>query len=412
VRELPSSDAVAGVLGGRHEPDFKTPKWGRVMPMRRSMLRSLHLTGAQVLRPDGWSDAVVGIEDGRLSDAPCGPAVDLSGWWVLPGIVDAHGDGFERHLAPRRGALRDLRDGLAMTAAELAVNGITTAMLAQFFSWEGGMRSPEFAAQMLAAHAEVAPREAIDMRVQLRIETHLTERHDEAAALIERYGIGYAVFNDHVPHAALAAGKRPPRLTGQALKSGRSPEAHLAMLQDLHARSPQVPAALEALIARLAVRGVILGSHDDPDAETRRLWQARGVGVSEFPETAESAQVASGGVVLGAPNVVRGASHAGKVSAEVLVKQGQCDALASDYHYPAPRQAALKLAADMGIAAAWSLVSDRPARLLGLADRGRIEAGLRADLVVLDPANGRVGATIAGGQVAWLGAGVAGRFIR
>lgn len=374
------------------------------------MLRPLHLHGAQVLRPGGWSDAVVGIEAGRLSEDACGRGVDLVGWWVLPGIVDAHGDGFERHLAPRRGALLDLRDGLAMSAAELAVNGITTAMLAQFYSWEGGMRSPEFAAQMLAAHADVAPTQAIDLRVQLRVETHLTERFDAVAALIARYGIGYVVFNDHLPHKALAAGKRPPRLTGQALKSGRSPEAHLALLQTLHERAADVPAALAGLIAHLRAGGVILGSHDDPDAETREIWAQRGVGIAEFPETAEAARGAQG-VVLGAPNVVRGGSHAGKVSAAALVAEGLCDALASDYHYPGPRQAALKLAERLGIEAAWALVSQGPARLLGLTDRGRIEAGLRADLVVLNPATGRVGATIAAGQLAWLDAELAARFI-
>jgi alpha-D-ribose 1-methylphosphonate 5-triphosphate diphosphatase len=375
------------------------------------MLRPMHLRGAQVLRPGGFSDAVVGIYGGVLSDDSCGRAVDLSGWWILPGIVDAHGDGFERHLAPRRGALLDLRDGLAMSAAELAVNGITTAMLAQFFSWEGGMRSPEFAAEMLTAHAAIAPSQAVDLRVQLRIETHLTDRFDEAAALIARHGIGYVVFNDHVPHKALAAGKRPPRLTGQALKSGRSPEAHLALLQALHERSSQVPAALEALIVPLLAKGVILGSHDDPDAEVRAQWQSRGVVVSEFPESVEAARAAGTGVVLGAPNVVRGASHTGNVSATALVAEGLCDALASDYHYPAPRQAALKLAQSLGMEVAWGLVSSGPARLLGLSDRGRIEAGLRADIAVVDPVSGRVGATISGGRLAWLGPELAGRFL-
>ena len=45
----------------------------------------------------------------------------------------------------------------------------------------------------------------------------------------------------------------------------------------------------------------------------------------------------------------------------------------------------LRLLADSGVldlAAAWRLVSEGPARLLGLTDRGRLEPGLRADLVV------------------------------
>ncbi|MCA1336446.1 alpha-D-ribose 1-methylphosphonate 5-triphosphate diphosphatase [Pseudooceanicola marinus] len=380
--------------------------------MTLPLLPDLHLTGARVLRPCGLTEAPLGLADGRLVEGCPGRAVDLSGWWVLPGIVDAHGDGFERHLAPRRGALRDLGDGLAMAAAELAVNGITTAMLAQFFSWEGGMRSPDFAEAMAAAHAALAPSQAVDLRLQLRLEVSLIDAFPRAAALIDRHDIRYLVLNDHLPHAALTAGKKPPRLTGQALKSGRSPEAHLAMMQALHDRMAEVPAALAALIG--ARSGLLVGSHDDATPEDRQHWRALGARVSEFPETrAAAAEARADGdpVVLGAPNVVRGGSHAKKVSAAELVAEGLCTALASDYHYPAPRQAALKLASEIGIEAAWGLVSSGPAAMLGLADRGTLEAGKRADLVILDPDTGRVGATISGGRLAWLGAELAPRFI-
>jgi alpha-D-ribose 1-methylphosphonate 5-triphosphate diphosphatase len=61
--------------------------------------------------------------------------IDLSGYIILPGLVDFHGDGFERHVAPRRGAVVDPREGIRPIEAELAANGITTAMLAQFYSW-------------------------------------------------------------------------------------------------------------------------------------------------------------------------------------------------------------------------------------------------------------------------------------
>ncbi|MGI3165303.1 alpha-D-ribose 1-methylphosphonate 5-triphosphate diphosphatase [Pseudooceanicola sp. 200-1SW] len=380
--------------------------------MTPPLLPDMHLTGARVLRPGGMCDDALGLSAGRIHEGCPGRAVDLTGWWVLPGIVDVHGDGFERHLAPRRGALRDLGDGLAMAAAELAVNGITTAMLAQFFSWEGGMRSPDFAEAMAAAHAALAPRQALDLRLQLRLEAALIDDFPRARALIARHDIRYVVLNDHLPHAALAAGKTPPRLTGQALKSGRSPEAHLTLMQDLHARAPEVPGAVQGLIASLP--GLLFGSHDDATPEDRRHWRALGARVSEFPETRAAALEARAGgdaVVLGAPNVVRGGSHAKKVSAAELVAEGLCTALASDYHYPAPRQAALKLAPEIGLEAAWGLVSSGPAALLGLTDRGTLAAGQRADLVVLDPDTGRIGATLAGGRLAWLGANLAPRFL-
>lgn len=376
----------------------------------------LDLCGARVMRPGGWDAASLSLAGGVIVDGSVGRAVDLTGYDLLPGIVDVHGDGFERHMAPRRGALRERDSGMLAVAAELGACGITTAVLAQFWSWEGGMRGPEFAQEVFAAVDAVAPTVSVDLRVQMRLETHFTESFAEAEAALDRWGIGYVVFNDHLPHKRLAEGRTPPRLTGQALKSGRSPETHLLLMQRLHAAGDEVPEALDAFCARLAAKGVRMGSHDDQTPEGRAAWRRRGVFVSEFPETLEAAQAARDAgepVVLGAPNVVRGASHAGNVSALELIGAGLCDALASDYHYPSPARAAWRCV-ELGLmdeAAAWQLVSEGPARVLGLTDRGRLEPGLRADVVVMERETRRIAAVIAGGQVAYMSGPVAGRFI-
>jgi len=376
-------------------------------------MTDLTLTGAQVLLPDGVSGAPVTLSNGILVAAPAEREIDLSGFLVLPGLVDIHGDGFERHMAPRRGALQEARNGMLATEAELAANGITTAVLAQFFSWEGGMRGPDFAEHVFDIAADVAKQVDTDLRLQLRLETHLIDAFDRALQAVDRFDIRYVVFNDHLQHDRLAAGIRPKRLTGQALKSGRSPEDHFAYMIALHQQGAAVPAALDRLCAHLRDRGVIMGSHDDHTADTRNDWAARGVMVSEFPETTDAAQAAKASgapVILGAPNVMRGGSHAGNVSARDLVAAGLCDALASDYHYPALRHAAWQLieAGLCDLPTAWAMVSQTPARILGLTDRGRIAPGLRADLVVLEQGTGRVGATIAGGRLTYL-SGEAGR---
>ncbi|MBO6882023.1 MAG: alpha-D-ribose 1-methylphosphonate 5-triphosphate diphosphatase, partial [Marivita sp.] len=250
------------------------------------------LVGAKILTSDGWSDVPLSVSDGLIAADQTGRVIDLSGYLVLPGIVDPHGDGFERHMAPRRGALREAEHGVVAVAAELAANGITTAVLAQFFSWEGGMRGPDFAEHVFQSVAAVRDSVAVDLQLQLRLETHLLDDFARAEAAIDRFGIGYVVFNDHLPHQRLSEGRKPPRLTGQALKSGRSPEVHLALMQDLHARSSDVPAALDALTERLVQKGIVLGSHDDSTSEDRGEWAARGATVSEFPETLEAAQAA------------------------------------------------------------------------------------------------------------------------
>ncbi|MFV1440810.1 alpha-D-ribose 1-methylphosphonate 5-triphosphate diphosphatase [Phaeobacter sp. JH18-32] len=376
----------------------------------------LTLTGADVLRPDGMErGGVLALAAGRIQAERAGRQIDLTGYRILPGIVDCHGDGFERHLAPRRGAMKQMVEGVIAAEAELAANGITTGVLAQFYSWEGGLRGPDFADQVFEGIKSAKPRVVTDLIPQLRFEIHLLEAYDDLPSQIAGWQVPYVVFNDHLPHDRLAQGKKPPRLTGQALKAGRNPEVHWQMLQQMHARRPEVPAALDQLAAKLQAAGVCLGSHDDHTADDRITWRHRGARISEFPETMEAAEAATSAgdpVILGSPNVVRGGSHKGNASALDLIAMGLCDALASDYHYPSPRRAALMLEKTgvLDFASAWRLVSAGPARILGLEDRGELRPGQRADLVILD-AQGGVAATLSGGRVSYMNGDVAGRFL-
>ena len=369
--------------------------------------------GAEVLWPEGLGAGRLSIGDGRICDQPVGRAIDLTGYRILPGIVDIHGDGFERHVAVRRGAMKNLTEGLRAAEAELAANGITTGVLAQFMSWEGGLRAPEFAEKVFEALRDVRQSVVTDLRGQARLETHLTEYFEDLPKRLGAWGVSYLVFNDHLPHARLEAGKKPPNVTGQALRAGRSPEKHLAYIHELHARD--VAADLDGLARRLVAQGVRLGSHDDAVAEDRAIWRQRGARICEFPETLEAAEAAKANgdtVVMGAPNLVRGGSHKGNVSAVDIVSMGLCDALASDYHYPSLRRAALFLvdAGLLSFAEAWALVSRGPARMLGLEDRGELAAGLRADLVIMD-ADQRVVATFSAGRVSHMQGDIVGRLI-
>lgn len=377
----------------------------------------LTLTGAEVLLPEaGLSRADVSIAEGVVQRGRTGRQIDLSGYMVLPGIIDLHGDGFERHIAPRRGAMKQMNEGILAVEAELAANGITTGVLAQFHSWEGGVRGPDFAAQVFDAIAAVKNSTVTDLIPQLRFETHMLDDYEGLVEKIADWQVPYVVFNDHLPHDRLAEGRKPPRLTGQALKAGRKPDAHFEMLLSMHARRDEVPTAVETLCAELSRRGVRLGSHDDATPVTRAWWRDRGVSISEFPETlaaAEAARSAGDHIILGSPNVVRGGSHKGNASAVDLIAMGLCDALASDYHYPSPRRAALMLANSglLDLAAAWGLVSSGPARVLNLTDRGTLAPGQRADIVVLEAKTHRVAATMSGGRISYMSGDVATRFV-
>ena len=91
-------------------------------------------------------------------------------------------------------------------------------------------------------------------------------------------------------------------------------------------------------------------------------------------------------IIFGAPNAVRGGSHIGSLGAADMVEAGLCDALASDYYYPAMLAAVARLDHERRAdrLRLWSLISDGPAQAMGLHDRGRIEVGKRADLVLVD----------------------------
>lgn len=378
---------------------------------------ALDLEGAEVLLPGaGLVRTRISLAEGVITSHSAGRSIDLNGYRIVPGIVDLHGDGFERHVASRRGAVRDATDGVFATEAELAANGITTAVLAQFHSWEGGVRSPEFADRVMRAIGRVRDDLATDLIAQLRFEVHLLGDYDRLPQLLQDWGVRYLVFNDHLPHARLADGRKPPRLTGQALRAGRNPERHLELMQKMHAQRPEVPAALDRLTKILAAQGVHMGSHDDTTAQGRNDWSARGVRIAEFPETLDAARAAREGgdsIILGAPNVVRGGSHNSNVSAQDLIEMGLCDALASDYHYPSPRRAALMLV-ERGVCdfeTAWGLVSSGPAQVLGLRDRGALLPGLRADLAILDGATGRVAAVMAAGVFTYLSGTIGARFM-
>ncbi len=83
--------------------------------------------------------------------------------------------------------------------------------------------------------------------------------------------------------------------------------------------------------------------------------------------------------------MVRGGSHTGLQSAAESAAKGLCDVLASDYYYPALMHAPFILAnqGKLPLPEAWMLVSTNAADALGLKDRGRIQVGQRADIVIV-----------------------------
>ncbi|MEM6890184.1 MAG: alpha-D-ribose 1-methylphosphonate 5-triphosphate diphosphatase [Pseudomonadota bacterium] len=377
----------------------------------------LRLIDGMVLRHTGMEVCDVVVENNKLridADAPRGDAVSLSGYYLLPGIIDLHGDAFEHHIAPRPSAPLPLGMGLAATDREAASCGVTTAWMAQSWSWEGGRRGPDFAQEFLAAHQALKPQLATDLRVQIRCETYTMDREAQLIAAVRRYGVDYVIFNNHLDEAIELARDDPGKVADWAARAGRTPQAHMALVEETLQRSREVPRYLCNLATAFDNLGVKYGSHDDADAHSRERFAMIGAKVCEFPMAVTAAAVARAWgdpVLMGAPNVVRGGSQAGKVSAMALIRDGLCTALVSDYHYPSLAQAVFRIFDEgvLPLERAWALIASHPARIMGLADRGEIEDGMRADLTIVNKTTRQIEGTIAAGRWSYLAAGLAHR---
>lgn len=378
-------------------------------------LPPLTLAGATVLWPDGVSERPISIRDGLISEAG-GNVIDLSGTFVLPGIIDLHGDAFERQVAPRPSAHFPLDQALRATDCEAAAHGITTAWMAQCWSWEGGLRGPAATARFLQALDAYKQTALIDLRVQLRIETHTIDTLDTLKDVITAHGVDYAIFNDHLPDARQKSRTNPEEILGWAKKAGRTPQEHMEVVDGAFLQSPKVPRYLCNLAAFFDTQGIRYGSHDDASAETRAYFNEIGAKICEFPTSQAAARAArslDNPILMGAPNVVRGGSQSGNVAALDLIRAGLCDVLVSDYHYPSMARAAFALveAGTLDLPSAWALISATPAAVMGLSDRGRLETGKRADLIVVDKETHRITATIAAGRLAHLSGETGQRFV-
>lgn len=379
------------------------------------LLPPLRLTGATTLRDGEMQERSVAIAQGRITKGPL-PAVDLSGYYIMPGIIDLHGDAFERHIAPRPSAPFPIETGLRATDHDAAVNGITTAWMAQSWSWEGGHRGPDFAETFLKAVEDFRPQMSTDLRVQIRCETHTVPTRDRLLGAIERYGVDYVIFNNHLDEALFLANAKPEEIALWAKKSGRSAEEHMAIVEKARDQQKDVPRHLCKLADAFDRLGVTYGSHDDPDGDTRETYSLIGAKICEFPTArapAALAKAVNDPVLMGAPNIVRGGSQSGNISAIELVEAQLCDALVSDYYYPALAQAAFYIA-DKGILPlekAWDLISANPAQILRMPDRGVIDYGKRADLTIINKRSRAVEATISAGRITHLSGDAAHRFM-
>ncbi len=315
-------------------------------------------------------------------------AVDMGGDYLIPGVVDVHTDNLERQVQPRTLARWPSRSAMVAHDAQCAAAGVTSVLDALCLGDLGfdkeRVRTFKEGVVDLDALTEANLLKS-EHFLHLRCEIPAIDTLELLEPVADHPRVRMISLMDHSPGVGQYANMEFYRKMRRG--SGMDDayiERRIQELQDQRARLRDPNR--RALLDRVRGCNIALASHDDRTEEEIAENAADGIRISEFPVSmvaAKAAKAAGMQVIAGAPNIVRGGSHSGNVNASDLVAAGAVDAFASDYVPPSLVEAAFQVAreARIGLSAAIAMVAEHPARMAGLTDRGRLEVGLRADVV-------------------------------
>ncbi|WP_315806437.1 MULTISPECIES: alpha-D-ribose 1-methylphosphonate 5-triphosphate diphosphatase [unclassified Bradyrhizobium] len=339
----------------------------------------------------GWVAAaqgrIVAVGEGT---APAG-SEDAGGDLIMPGLVELHTDHLEMHFVPRPKVYWDPIAAVISYDAQLATAGITTVLDSLRVWSEEGAGGVDGKSEVLAEAIASAREDGLlraDHFLHLRCEIPMPTVVEEAKQLAGRPDVRLMSLMDHTP------GQRQFRDEGKLRdyyrgKGGGRTDAELDVLFERRFAYQKAYAAgnLREIVALAQKHNVPLASHDDTTEENVADAIKDRISVAEFPTTIEAARGlhrAGICILMGAPNVVRGGSHSGNIAAVDLAREGLLDILSSDYVPSSLLLGALQLpqrVLSIDLAAAVRTVTKTPAEAVGLADRGEIAPGKRADLI-------------------------------
>jgi alpha-D-ribose 1-methylphosphonate 5-triphosphate diphosphatase len=335
------------------------------------------------------------VRDGLIHDVSVGAtansdAVDLGGDLLIPGLVELHTDNLEKLLQPRPGVLwPSARAALLAHDAQLVAAGITTVLDAlscgQYYE-KSDRRT--MLGLTLSALDELRPTGFLRADHLLHVRCEISD--PDMPHLFEPFRgmeeVHLVSLMDHTPGQRQFVDTDAYRTYYSKDKqwSDQEFENEMARMQEAQRRFAGVHA--EDVLSWCRERGVPVASHDDATPCHVDWAHGQGIVISEFPTTMDAARRACElGLLtlMGSPNVVRNGSHSGNVSVRDVAKAGFLGGLSSDYVPASLLHAAWILHAEVGLPLheAMALVTLNPARALGFSDRGRIEPGLKADLV-------------------------------
>ncbi len=354
------------------------------------------LTNAHIVLSNEVIKGTLTVQKGLIESIDHGhvtlpAAIDCQGGYLTPGMIELHTDNMEKHFTPRPGVAWPGISAFKVHDAQMVTAGITTVFDAISIGdvVQGSERLKNLT-RMVDALRETRARKLTraDHLLHLRCEVSHADTLDMFNALLERTPVQLVSVMDHSPGQRQFAKIEKYREYYQG-KYKLSDTEMDDFIQRQTSSSQRFSHLFRKEICRTCnEQSIPLASHDDAtEAHVDESHQYNMV-IAEFPTTQEAAKAAHHKgmkVMMGAPNVVRGGSHSGNIAAHQLAADSVLDILSSDYYPASLLDAAFHIALrndnTYDIPEAISLVSQKPADAVGLADRGRIQAGCKADLV-------------------------------
>ncbi|KZL20693.1 Alpha-D-ribose 1-methylphosphonate 5-triphosphate diphosphatase [Pseudovibrio axinellae] len=350
-------------------------------------------SNAKLVLPETVINGTLAVDRGKICDLSKGGArnaLDCEGDYLLPGLVELHTDHLESHYKPRPGVTWNAVSAVQAHDAQIACSGITTVFDALRVGMEDDADLTARDMREMADAIEIGQREGrlrADHFIHLRCEVSADNCVDGFDLFKDDPRVRLASLMDHTPGQRQFTSLDQFELYYKTQK-GFSDQQMKEFTEQMQTRAKRNSNKNRLAIAeRAKAAGMMLASHDDATLAHVKEATHFGINVAEFPTTLEAAKAsheAGMAVLMGAPNVVRGKSHSGNISARELAEAGYLDVLSSDYVPVSLLQAAFRLEQQIesiSLPEAVQKVTRIPAQAVGLSDRGALEEGRRADLI-------------------------------
>jgi len=359
------------------------------------MSSDLLITNARIIGRDAEINGSVLVRDGviaEIDDTPTATrdAIDFGGDYLMPGLVELHTDNLEKHFAPRPGVRWPAKLAVINHDAQVAAAGITTVMDAVAVGdvRDGSIRM-EILREMIAAieASQKAGMLRAEHLLHLRCEVSFKDLMGLVEPISSLSWLKLVSIMDHTPGQRQFVKPEKYREYYQGKFGMTDEQMDAFMATQIAAAEANGVRNRRAVVALCKAKGLPLASHDDATPDHVAEAASDGMVVAEFPTTHEAANLSRQHgmkVMMGGPNVVRGGSHSGNISAKSLAEKGHLDILSSDYVPSSMLQSVFLLPEQIpgvSLAQAVAMASANPADAVGLTDRGAIETGKRADLL-------------------------------